>query len=351
MSEPYNLGGDDGRRTTDDGWLSDRRRRRAEAVVGRPSSVVSAPILTVTPNTALDRTVVVPRLTLNRTVRISDRLISASGKGVDVSRVLREMDVDTLAMGFVAGETGRQLQALLTADGVPHAFIEAGGETRLNIVVIGAEEHSHTTLADDALVVSAAQVQQLIQHVQGRLGDAACLVLAGSLPKGVSSDLYAQLIHRAHAHGVPVILDAVAGRHLLETQPTWIKPNREELEVLVGASVRTMHDALAGAQALNAQFGVNVLASLDAQGAIAVTRDGAWRAEPLAVPVVSPAGAGDAMVAGLAASLVRGDPIEEGLRLGTAAAAATVMQRGTAQCDRADVLRLLGEVRVKRMTN
>ena len=334
MGEPYN--GDDGRQTTDG----------RGSVVGRPSSIVSAPILTVTPNTALDRTVMVPRLTLNRTVRISDRLISASGKGVDVSRVLHELGVDTLATGFVAGETGQQLQTLLMADGVPHAFVEAGGETRLNIVVIGAEEHSHTTLADDALVVSATHVQQLVQLVQNTLGETACMVLGGSLPKGVSSDLYAQLIHMAHAHNVPVILDAVVGQQLLRARPTWIKPNREELEVLIGQPVRTIEDALAGARKLNAQFGVNVLASLDAHGAIVVTHDAAWRAESLPVSVVSPAGAGDAMVAGLAASIVRGNSIEVGLRLGTAAAAATVMQRGTAECRRADVLGLLGDVQV-----
>ena len=130
-------------------------------------------ILTVTPNTALDRTVVVPRLLLNRTVRISDRLISASGKGVDVSRVLHELGTDTLAMGFVAGDTGRQLRALLAADGVPHDFVEAGGETRLNIVVIGVDEHSHTTLADDALEVSAAHIDELLQKVKDKLREAA----------------------------------------------------------------------------------------------------------------------------------------------------------------------------------
>ena len=148
---------------------------------------------------------------------------------------------------------------------------------------------------------------------------------------------------------MPVILDAVASQNVLEARPTWIKPNREELETLTGQPVRTLEDALAGARQLNAQFGVNVLASLDAQGAIAVTREEAWRAEPLGVPVVSPAGAGDAMVAGLAISLAAGNSIEEGLRLGTAAAAATVMQRGTAQCERADVLRLFEHVQVRRI--
>ena len=305
-------------------------------------------ILTVTPNTAIDRTVVVPRLTLNRTVRIAERFVSASGKGVDVSRVSHALGSATLATGFVAGDTGRQLRALLSAEGVPHDFVEAEGETRLNIVVIGEAEHSHTTLADDALVVDDAHIAQLLQCVQDRMADAACLVLGGSLPKGVSSELYRRLIQLAHARGAPVILDAVAPtpHQLLDVRPTWIKPNREELEKLVGQSVHTMDDALAGARALNAQFGVNVLASLDAQGAIAVTREQAWRTEPIEVPVVSPAGAGDAMVAGLAAALADGKPIEAGLRLGTAAAAATVMQRGTADVCRADVEQLLNQVRV-----
>jgi fructose-1-phosphate kinase PfkB-like protein len=110
--------------------------------------------------------------------------------------------------------------------------------------------------------------------------------------------------------------------------------------------VRTLQDAWRAAQSLCAQHGVHVLASLGADGSLAMMGDASLYAPALHVPVVNPAGAGDALVAGLAASIARGEPVEAGIRLGVACAAATLMKRGTAECDRADIERLLPEVQV-----
>jgi len=135
----------------------------------------------------------------------------------------------------------------------------------------------------------------------------------------------------------------------LRASPTWIKPNREELAVLTGCSLETMADVLAGAQNLHRQYGVNVLASCDAEGAVAVADGQIWRLHPLAVPVISPEGAGDAMVAGLATALVQEKSIQDSLRLSLATAAAAVMKEGVGECDRVDVERLLPEVHIEQL--
>lgn len=308
-------------------------------------------ILTLTPNTAFDRSVVIPSLQLGRNIRIQDRWVTPTGKGVDVSRILHELGVPTCAMGFVAGETGRRYEAALHAAGVPTHFVWVDGETRLNIVIISEDSHAHTTLSDDSLIVSEAHLQSLLNTVAQALPKARCLTLGGSLPRSVPPALYAQVIGLARAHSVPVILDATGpqAHTWLAAGPTWLKPNREELAFLLGREVKTLADALHGARDIGQTYGINVLASLDVDGSIAVTASRTWRVHPLAVPVVSPAGAGDALVAGLAVALAQGWPTEEGLRLGAAAAAATVMRPGTAECQREDVERLLPQVNIEQM--
>jgi 1-phosphofructokinase family hexose kinase len=308
-------------------------------------------ILTITPNTAFDRSVVVPSLVPGRNLRIQQRWLTPTGKGVDVSRVLHELGIATCAMGFVAGETGQQYEAALHAAGVPTNFVWVDGETRLNLVIISQDSDAHTTLSDDSLMVSESHLQALLTQFEQALPSARCATLGGSLPRSVPPALYAQLIRLARAHAVPVILDATGpGAHSwLAAGPSWIKPNREELAFLLGHEVKTFEDALHGARHINQTYGVNVLASVDAAGALAVTATQAWRVQPLSVPVVSAAGAGDALVAGLASALAEGSPIEEGLRLGAAAAAATVMRPGTAECHREDVVRLLPQVVIERI--
>jgi fructose-1-phosphate kinase PfkB-like protein len=143
----------------------------------------------------------------------------------------------------------------------------------------------------------------------------------------------------ARERRIPVIFDAAepnlsAG---LSARPTYIKPNRDELEALVGHPLPTMDDVYNAGRDIIAQYDACPIISLGADGGLAVLPARAYHIPPLAVNVVSPAGAGDAVLAGLAASIDRGLSIEEGLRLGFAAATAVLLQPGTADCRRADV--------------
>lgn len=305
-------------------------------------------VLTVTPNTALDRTLRVARLLPNRTLRASPATLSPTGKGVDVSLVLAELNVPSVAMGFVAGDAGRQLEAALHAKGIDSELTWVAGETRINTVIIGADDCSHTTITADSLIVHEAHVGALIEAFTQRIQQVKCVALGGSIPAGVDPSLYAQLVAIAKQYRVPTIVDATgtAMTLALAAQPDWIKPNREELEAFAGCEVHSLRDAFHAAQILRARHGVNVLASLGADGLLVVMDDASLYAPAMDVPVVNPAGAGDALVAGLAAAIARGESVEAGVRLGVACAAATLMKAGTAECDRADIERLLPAVQV-----
>lgn len=305
-------------------------------------------IITVTPNTALDRALRVTRLLPNRTLRAKPASLSPTGKGIDVSLVLAELGVASVAMGFVAGDTGRQLEAALHAKLIMPALTWVDGETRINTVILGEADGSHTTITAESLIVREAHVAMLIGSFKQRITQAKCIALGGSIPAGVDPSLYAQLITIARQHRVPTIIDATGEAMMLAlaAQPDWIKPNREELEALAGCEVSTLNDAWEAAQTLHDKYGVNVLASLGEAGLLVVAHDVSLHAPALDVPVVNPAGAGDALVAGLAASIERGESIEAGVRMGVAAASATLMKPGTAESDRSDIERLLPLVRV-----
>lgn len=306
-------------------------------------------ILTVTPNTAVDRVLGVARLMPDRTLRAQLLAVGPAGKGVCASMVAAELGYATTASGFAAGALGEWLVKDLRRRGVETAFVEVEGETRTNIVVIGSEDGTHTTLTSNTLSVQPTHAEQLLAQLDALLPRARCMVLGGSLPPGAPEDLYPALIQRARQAGVPVILDASgdALRRGLSARPDWVKPNREELEQLAERTVDSPEAALQAARAVQARYGCNVLASLGAEGALVVGGEEVWRAHALRAPIVNPAGAGDALVAGLAIGLSEGCPVPDGVRLGIAAATATLSRPGTAELSRADVERWLGAVQLE----
>jgi 1-phosphofructokinase len=308
-------------------------------------------IVTLTCNTGLDHTLVVSEFRKNDTLRAAEAALSMSSKPTDCSFILGTLGIPSIALGFAAGHIGDLVEKLLRERGVETRFTRVAGSSRVNTILLDRSDGTMTTVTSAPLIVRAAHVDALRESLLEHLPDARVLVIGGTMPRGVPPALYGELIPLARAAGVPVIFDAsepylsagVAGK------PTVVKPNRHELAEWTGQSVDTPDAALMAARALHQRHGVQLVVSLDKDGAAAVFDHAAYLVPPLNVPVVSAAGAGDAVLAGLAASIARGEPIEEGLRLGIAASAAVCMQLGTAECDPADVARLLPEVRLVRV--
>ena len=303
-------------------------------------------IVTVTANTAIDQTVFVPSFKKNTTMRAARSVLSMGGKATDAAWILGELGLPSLSLGFAAGALGEKVKALLEARGGLTDFIPVEGETRLNVVVIDTGDQTYSTISTSSLKVNDGHVNVLRTRYIEALPEATCIILGGTLPVGMSPSFYTEMIRLARERNIPVIFDAAepnlsAG---LAAYPDFIKPNRDELGSAVGYPIESIEAAHRAGLSILEKYGTSLIITLGDNGALAVLPDRTWRIPPLNVEVVSPAGAGDAVLAGLAASIHRGQPIEDGLRLGMAAAAAVCLMPGTADCRRSDVERLLAQV-------
>jgi len=300
-------------------------------------------IVTVTANTTIDLTLFVASFQMNRTMRATSNVQSMGGKPTDASWILGEIGIPSLALGFAAGPMGRKAEILLESKGVTHDFIQVGGETRINVVIVSEDGAGQATVTTSTLEVSPEHIEALRLRFESALHEATCVVLGGTLPKMMTPLFYTDFIGIARKRGIPVIFDADEPNLSsgLAAQPTYIKPNQHELEALTKQPINTVEDAYRAGREVYERTGTCPIITLGAEGGLAILPDRAYRIPPLELEVVSASGAGDGMLAGLAAAVSKGQPIEEGLRLGTAAASAVCLMPGTADCRKADVERFL----------
>jgi 1-phosphofructokinase family hexose kinase len=308
-------------------------------------------ILTVTANTTLDQTLMIPAFEYNRTLRATASITSMGGKPTDASYILGALNIPSHAIGFAAGALGEKVEAMLGARGVTTDFIAVDGETRLNTVLVyerGADGAAGgmTTITTNTLDVTPQHITRLFSLYDSLLDQACVIVLGGTLPRGVEPSFYTALIERANARGIPTIFDAdqpnlAAG---LAARPTYIKPNEFELERLIGTPVPDVDSTIRAGRDILEQVGTQPIITLGERGAVAVLRHATYFIPPLPIPIVSANGAGDGVLAGVAASIQHKQPIEDGLRLGFACAAAVCLLPGTADCRADDVWRLRAQI-------
>ena len=306
-------------------------------------------IVTVTPNTAVDKVLFVRDFDFGLTIRATRSAWGVGGKGVCASWIMGELGVPCIALGFAAGRAGSRLEEMLHDKGVRTDFVTTAGETRVNVVIVSEKTGTQSTITEQTLCIHPSHVAQLDRKVRDALVDASCLVLGSRLPPDVPQDLYVPWLKLAHERDVPTVLDASGEtlRQSIRGRPTVVKPNEDELEQLVGWRPSTWEEVhKAGTQLLHR--GVNtVVATRGKHGAMALQTDAAYLLRPIPVPVANVAGAGDAVTAGLAIAASRGASLPEALRLAGAAAAAVCLTDATADCRKDDVERLLDEVRVE----
>ncbi|KUJ69770.1 1-phosphofructokinase [Streptomyces albus subsp. albus] len=300
-------------------------------------------ILTVTLNAALDITYRVQRLQPHRTHRVSEVLERPGGKGLNVARVLAALGHEAVVTGFAGGGTGAALRELLAeVDGVTDALVPVQGATRRTVGVVDAAGEA-TQLNEPGPLITGTEWEGFIAGYTGLLRGAAAVALCGSLPPGVPVGGYARLIREAHAARVPVLLDTSgeALRRGLAARPDVVKPNADELAGLTGST-----EPLRAAQDTRRRGAHAVAASLGADGMLAVTSAGAWRAAPPRRLAGNPTGAGDSAVAGLLSGLVEGRPWPDRLARAVALSAATVRAPAAGEFDRATYEELLPRVEV-----
>ncbi|NLG27027.1 MAG: hexose kinase [Chloroflexi bacterium] len=310
-------------------------------------------LVTVTPNSTIDRVVFVDHFAFGETVRSTGAAWGMGGKSAVAAFVLGQLGMPSTATGFVAGETGRRMEAMLQGVGVQTSFLPVAGETRTTYVIARTADGSQCTITVESLEPTPADAEALVEHALTLLpppGEPAVLFAGGSLPPGLPVDWYAQLIRRAKARGVFTVLDT-SGRFLapnVAACPDLIKPNEAEIATLVGHPVETPEEAVVAAHALQERGVAVPVVTLGARGAVAATPEGTFFVPPLRVPVVSTAGAGDGFSAGLIQARLNGASWPEALRWAGAVAAAVLLRPGTGVLNAADAHRLHADVRVER---
>ena len=306
-------------------------------------------IVTVTVNPAIDQTLVLPKFVAGDTLRVKSSRFDPGGKGINVSRVIRELGGESLAMGFAPGGLGRYIEHTLEAQGIACDFVRTKGETRTNITILDESRHIHTILSDPGPETDPRYVDDLRSKLRKRLRAGDWLVVAGSIPPPLDARLYSQIIHEASEMGVHAVLDA-DGAALAEGAaacPHMVKGNRRELERLLGRHLDDEESTLQAARQVQKSGIRTVVVTRGREGAVAAADSACLRGLAPKVRAVSAVGSGDAFLAGVVLTLSRDGSMEDALRLGIAAGTASVLNPGTELCHRREVDILVPRVKVQ----
>lgn len=310
-----------------------------------------AKILTLTLNPALDLTVELSRLDAGQVNRSEEMHTHAAGKGVNVAQVLADLGHQVTVSGFLGEDNQQAFETLFAKRGFVDAFIRVPGETRSNIKV--AEQDGRITdINGPGPVVDATAQQALLDRLQQIAPGHDAVVVAGSLPRGVTAQWLRELIERLKALGLKVALDSSgeALRVALQASPWLIKPNTEELAHALGCEVVSPIAEAQAAARLHAQGIEHVVISHGADGVNWFSVGSALHASPPKVSVASTVGAGDSLLAGMLHGLLSADTPEQTLRTATAIAAMAVTQIGFGINDAAQLAQLEQGVRVRPLT-
>ncbi|MFI7342415.1 1-phosphofructokinase family hexose kinase [Streptomyces sp. NPDC050085] len=304
-------------------------------------------ILTVTLNTALDITYRVPSLRPHSSHRVTEVTERPGGKGLNVARVLAALGHEVTVTGFAGGATGRTVQdQLLGAERISDALVPVSGSTRRTVAVVDAATGDTTQLNEPGPLVSPAEwaaFQEAYAHLLRPESSVAAVALCGSLPPGLPVGAYATLVRVARAAAVPVLLDTSGEplRRGIAARPDVVKPNADELAELTGS-----HEPPSAMKDARRRGAHAVVASLGAEGLVALTPDGEWRAPAPDRLSGNPTGAGDSAVAGLLSGLVEHLPWPERLARAVALSAATVVAPVAGEFDRPTYDQLVTKVSV-----
>lgn len=288
-------------------------------------------IVTVTMNPAIDKTVDIGRFERGDLNRIKQVEIDAGGKGINVSKTIRELGGESIATGFVGGTSGTIIKQVLDDLGLRTDFVDVKGETRTNLKVV-EETGEVTELNEPGPEVSKEQLEDLLNRLEGYANPDTLFVLAGSIPAGIPTDIYRRITEEVHQKGAKVLLDAdgTLFSESLKGKPDMLKPNRSELERHYQLDYRASEQELVSMGEKLLDHGASMAAiSLGQMGAIFLTKEKRYRCPGLRVKAHSTVGAGDALVAAMAYSWDEKLPLETCIRLCMGASAGAVTSIGT----------------------
>jgi 1-phosphofructokinase/tagatose 6-phosphate kinase len=316
-------------------------------------------IITVTLNTAIDKTLSVPNFRLGRRHRTVEQTTMPGGKGVNVARVLKALGQPVIATGFTGGATGTRIVEQLTQLSVLSDFVRIREESRTNTAVIDPTNGEQTEINERGPKVSEQEVELFVDKLLYLAKGASVCVFAGSLPRDVDTDIYAKLIRELKRLGVATIVDTDGDpmRRAVRAEPDVISPNVLEAEELVGHEFEDTEEDWGIAAREMTELGAHEAIMTMPDGCFARMRpeEPNTEAPQYRVRVASPAletratvGSGDAFLAGFVAARYMGRRTDECLAYGVACGAESTQHLGAGLIDPDRVQRLLAEIEVQR---
>ncbi|HET9716072.1 MAG TPA: 1-phosphofructokinase family hexose kinase [Pseudolabrys sp.] len=310
-------------------------------------------IVTVTINPAIDIFVNVARVEPTRKLRCSAPKRDPGGGGINVARVAHRLGSSVSAIYPMGGAIGKLLYRLVEREGIESLVTPSHVETRENFTAYEESTGDQYRFVLPGSRLHPAEWEAVLDKLSGLPGAPQFVVVSGSEPPGVPEDFFARVVRHAKKMGAKSAVDTSgpALKSALNEGVTLIKPNLVELSDLLGASLATDDSRISACRKLISSGMVEIVAlTLGEDGALLVTAEKVFRAEPLAITPVSTVGAGDSFLGGLVSALASGKPLAESFRVAVAAASAAVLSPGTELCREEEVSRLLAEVRIRELT-
>lgn len=308
-------------------------------------------ITTLTLNPCIDRTITIEKFLFGGTNKVLDVRKDVSGKGINVSIVLKHLGLDTLCLGFNYSKDSKAIEEELNDQNIKFDFVKVKGEVRVNVKIFDKSVKVMSEFNESGHQVSKEAVDELLDVVYGYFDDTSILVLDGSVPIGVPVDIYKTIIEMANRRGIKTILDA-ANDLLLEgikAKPYIIKPNIDELSAISKREIKTREDIISVSREIISKGVSYVCVSMGKDGAMLIGLDNVYVSPAMKVDIKGIQGAGDSLVAGICMAIDKGIGEEKLLAYGVAAASGSLLHEGTLLCEKEDFDKLLPEVVVNKL--
>ncbi len=308
-------------------------------------------ILTVTLNAAIDKRYVVTNFELGEVNRVRECAYTPGGKGLNVSKPASIYGAEVVATGFVGGHAGDYIAEALKDFRVKSDFYRLSAESRTCINIWDESKQQQTEFLEPGFTVSDEDFNGFLKHFTSLVMKADVVSISGSVPKGLDGTAYQKMISIVKQQGKPVILDTsgVLLEQGIKSAPTMVKPNIDEIRMLTGNRCESREELVEAAKRIHSQGVEVVVISLGADGSIAVTKDGVFKASVPKIDAVNTVGCGDSMTAGFAIGFEQGLPIEKTLQLASAISAAAALREETGFFVKEDMEKIYKEVTIEKL--
>lgn len=311
-------------------------------------------VVTVTLNPVLDRVVEISNFEAGKVNRIQrERARIAGGKGINVSRLLKILNIPTLAVGWLGGGVGEKIKEKLEEEKIPYDFLWIKEESRSNLTIVDPEAKSETHLVEEGPRISLSEVKRLKEKLTQLARGAKIVVFSGSAPPGVKKQIYFDLINlvKNTNPGIISVLDSLGDflKEGLKASPYLIKPNLDELSQIAGRRLSSLKDIIDEVEEIRKQKVKVVVVSQGAGDVVVASGEGIFALSPPRINPLNTVGAGDALVAGVVAGIYRKEKLINACCLGIAAGSVSAERGREKPLDLERIISFMKRIKIRRI--